>query len=478
MARAAFFTTEKLGPKQSLTPEGFLLCEEVPIARIGMMIYGPNETPIDAGPEGLVKIFREPEDLFVEQTFASLLGKPVVNDHPEDDVTPETWKELAHGVVLNPRRGSGAMDDLLLADLLITTEDGIKLVRGGKVEVSCGYEADYEEIGPGQGKQTNFIYNHLALVEQGRCGPRCAISDKKPDLTKGVSTMKMSKIGIKKILRRVFKANDAEMSEAELNKAADEVIEGIESSGEGIMGDEDFGSGEGGGDTHIHIHNDAPGAHAGGVAGDEGEQGRARFTDDDIQEHMDQNAAEHSEMFARIEALEKLVAELAGEESGEQGESEDNELEAQMLDEFPEEVKEEAGKAKDSAYLANPFKDTVAKAEILVPGIRVPNFTRDAKKTDTFKKICGLRRTALDLAYTQPGTRPLIDDLLAGKTLDTKNMTCDAARTLFNAAAAAKRALNNSNGSVRRTGDKDSGKRGVMSIADLNKRNAELYGKR
>jgi hypothetical protein len=125
--------------------------------------------------------------------------------------------------------------------------------------------------------------------------------------------------------------------------------------------------------------------------------------------------------------------------------------------------------------LAESFQDTVALAEILVPGIRVPTFDSVARPAQTAKKICHFRKQALDLAMAQPATRGILDDLLAGKTLDTKNMTCDAARALFRGAASAKRVANN-NGS-RQTVDFDSAKKkaSVSSLADLNRMNAEAY---
>ena len=46
-------------------------------------------------------------------------------------------------------------------------------------EVSCGYDADYEQTSPGKGKQSNIIGNHLALVDQGRAGHAYAIQDHK-----------------------------------------------------------------------------------------------------------------------------------------------------------------------------------------------------------------------------------------------------------------------------------------------------------
>ncbi len=452
MAHGIFYTTEKIGPKQSLTPEGFLLCEEVSLARTGMMIYGPDETPIKAGPDGIVKVFREDDDVFNDVTIASAMGKSVTNDHPEDDVTPESWKELTHGVMMNIRRGEAAMDDLLLGDLLITTPEGIKAVQDGKREVSLGYEADYEETGPGVGRQSNIIINHIALVEQGRCGPRCAISDHKPTPSKGdrnmvAKTKKHSKM--LDALMRAFKAKDAE----EVEKLAEEVK------------DADLGSE--GGDTHIHVH-------AGEKSEEKDPDAAATNDDDALAAHIEQNAAEHAEMREMIEQLQEQVAQLSGGTQDAE-EAEEEELKKEVVDEVPEELKEEAAKAKDSAYLADSFQDTVAMAEILVPGIRVPTYDRAIKPGKTFKKICGLRRQALDLAYGQPATRGILDDLLGGQPLSTAKMTCDAARTLFRSAAAMKRSINNSG----RTNDfsvADTRKAGPMSLAEINRRNAERWG--
>lgn len=460
MARGSFFTTVKLGPKRSLTPEGYLLCEEVPIARTGMMIYGPDETPVKAGPDGVVKIFREPEEVFRPETLASAQGKSVAIDHPYDDVVPSTWKDLTHGVMINPRRGIGASDDLMLADLLITTPEGIKAIDSGKDEVSLGYDADYEETGPGVGKQSNIIINHVALVDQGRCGTRCSIGD---SATIGEKQMK-----IKDYLTRAFKAKDA----AEVEEIAREAAKDDLTGGEGGMGSE-------GGETHVHVH--MPEGDGGGASGSEMESGRSSFTDDDIQEHMDQNAAEHAEMKSRIQALEELVAQLAGAEAGENeepgmegsGAITDEEIEGALREEAPPGTSDEELKStKDSRYLADSFQDTVAMAEILAPGIKVPTFDSAANPRQSFKRICGLRRSALDAAYTNPETRLVVSDLLGGKTLDTKRMTCDAVRVLFRSAVSVKRSQNMS---PRASTADTAAKPQKVTLAEINRRNAERY---
>jgi GNAT superfamily N-acetyltransferase len=176
---ADFLTVERLGPMQSLSPEGFLIIRNVPLARTGPQLYSDQEIPIKGGADGRIVIDRLPDEVFRPATIASLNGKAVTLDHPDDDVMPENWKELMVGVVMEPRRGLNALDNLLIGDLMIYDPAAIKAIRSRQVrEVSVGYKADYEETGLGRGKQRNIICNHLALVQDGRCGPICRIGDK------------------------------------------------------------------------------------------------------------------------------------------------------------------------------------------------------------------------------------------------------------------------------------------------------------
>lgn len=173
-----FHTSEKLGPKQSLTPEGFLVCHDVAIGRTGSQLYSSDELPMLESVGGKITIQRGDADVFHENTLASFEGKPVTIDHPEEEVGPGNWRQLAVGTVQNVRRGEGIDSDLILADLLITDQSGIDAIRrDGIVELSCGYDAEYEQTAPGYGAQRSIIGNHVALVERGRAGPRCSIQD-------------------------------------------------------------------------------------------------------------------------------------------------------------------------------------------------------------------------------------------------------------------------------------------------------------
>ena len=173
-----FYVTEQLSKSQSLTPEGFLIVRDAPLARTGMQLYSDKEIPLTGDSDGHVIVQRDPEEVFAPATIMSLNGKAITIDHPNDNVTPENWKQLAVGHVINPHRGTGLKDSLLLGDLMFTDPHAIQAVRDGDIrELSVGYDSAYEQTGPGRGRQHNIICNHLALVETGRCGPVCRIGD-------------------------------------------------------------------------------------------------------------------------------------------------------------------------------------------------------------------------------------------------------------------------------------------------------------
>jgi hypothetical protein len=194
-----YFTSETIGPNRARTPEGFLICYDVPAARIGEMLYASHEVPGELGvaQDGKVRVTRSAAEVFDPRSMASLNGKPVTDDHPPVDVDPANWGFYLKGVVVNPRRGEGELRDFLVVDMIIYDAAMIEEIEAGKREVSCGYNPEYlqlldRETGtpiPGRGEQVKIRYNHLAVVPAGRCGPFCSIGDKKTvDSEKTVET--------------------------------------------------------------------------------------------------------------------------------------------------------------------------------------------------------------------------------------------------------------------------------------------------
>lgn len=167
------------------TPEGYLVCRAVPIARLGEMEYTAAETG-DGQPMIAVNT---PAVLFGADTVASFEGKPVTVYHPQPnsdptipDVTPQNWRAVAVGIAQSVRPGTGDDADKLVADLMITDQVAIELVKNGLREISCGYEAFHgEKDADGRAIRNRIIGNHIALVDRGRAGSDVAIRDEKPE---------------------------------------------------------------------------------------------------------------------------------------------------------------------------------------------------------------------------------------------------------------------------------------------------------
>lgn len=186
-----YFFKTRLGNTRFQLADGSVLFKDVPIARTGEQEYDTTERPeLVPNDKGKVIVRRTPEEVFSERAMASFEGMAVTIGHPRDFdgqiifVSPDNWRQLAHGHIQNVRRGTDDKTDLLLADVIVKTPEALQAIDDGDDEVSCGYDADYEQISPGLAKQSAITANHLALVPNGRAGFRCAIGDSMPSTTK------------------------------------------------------------------------------------------------------------------------------------------------------------------------------------------------------------------------------------------------------------------------------------------------------
>ncbi len=176
-----FFIKTKLSENLSKTPEGFLLCQNVPIAHTGKLKYARGEHPF---PDiGELEVTREQSELHSPATIASFTGKSLTVEHPVDLLDADTWKESTHGTVLAVRASpekidvDGNLEDALLADILINSAEAIQEVENGKREVSVGIDCLWVQTGNNSAVQKNIIGNHIALVNTGRAGKQFSITD-------------------------------------------------------------------------------------------------------------------------------------------------------------------------------------------------------------------------------------------------------------------------------------------------------------
>ena len=163
----------KISKHMTQTPEGFLICRDVPIARIGTQDYLARELGLDGEPDRPVTVERRPEDVFDPAAIASFEGKDVTYTHPPEMLAPENQSSYSKGHAENVRREG----NFLVADLHLKDPTLISEVRNGILrEVSCGYLCDYAPSGAGY-RQTNIRGNHIAIVPRGRAGHDVAIKD-------------------------------------------------------------------------------------------------------------------------------------------------------------------------------------------------------------------------------------------------------------------------------------------------------------
>ena len=205
-----FYYGTQLSPHMDKTPEGYLICRDVPIARTGSQEYLARELQLDGDPERPVTVNRYPEDVFAPAALASFEGKDVTQGHPPENVGPENFASYSKGHVQNVRRsGEYIVADLILKDAGLVSD----VWNGVTREVSCGYLCQYVPDGGGY-KQTNIRGNHVAVVPRGRAGHAVAIQDAAKPAEKGQKRMKKE---TKEALYRFFglAARDAEPEELE-----------------------------------------------------------------------------------------------------------------------------------------------------------------------------------------------------------------------------------------------------------------------
>lgn len=160
---------EKISPHKSKTPEGYLICRDAILGRTGSQEYHKNEIFPDSGDDSVVNVVRDSKEVFSPEAIASFENKPVTCEHPDEDVTPDNYKEYSVGFVRDVHQGTVDGEPVLLGNLIITDADIINDIENGiRTELSCGYTCDITD--EKQPRQVNIRGNHVALCEQGRAG--------------------------------------------------------------------------------------------------------------------------------------------------------------------------------------------------------------------------------------------------------------------------------------------------------------------
>lgn len=225
-----FYYGSRISENMTTTPEGYLICLNVPIARTGAQQYLRSELGLtDGDPSAIIDVLRADDEVFAQATLASFEGKPVTDDHPPVSVTTENIVAYDCGHAQNIRRGTGDESDLLIADLFITSPRLIaEIQQQGRREISCGYDCEYVQDDEGRIFQRSIRGNHIAVVPAGRAGRRVAIKDSQesePTTTyeeRGKKTMANSKKN-QSLVARLFSRAVKDMEPDEVADCIDEI---------------------------------------------------------------------------------------------------------------------------------------------------------------------------------------------------------------------------------------------------------------
>lgn len=410
-----FYVKTRLSDNISETPEGFLLCLNVPLSHTGKLRYGAGQHPF-AELNGEVIITRDAEQLFSVKTTASFEGKDLTIQHPQDFVSPENYNELTHGVLFNVRKGNEKIEveseqvEVLLGDILVKSKKAIDLVKNGMRELSLGYNASWEvDEKTNTGKHTNIIGNHVALVEEGRAGIDCAIKDSKKE------SDDMSKLKeLNEFIKKKFGKTVDEMMKEEKKKEEEE-------------------------------------------AADEDETPTQQAKENDKFAELTAKVAKLEEMFT------KLMDSMKGEDSDEEEEEEEDKVVADeeesdiVTDEDEEEEKKD--KSKDKAH-----DSVLPYAEILSPGIQK---TKDIKVK------------ALKNAYKTKEGKKVIDTLTGGKGVEKISAAAiDSVFVAAAEMIKAVRVKDHASSSFATIDAFPALKTGAMTADEINKKNKEFYNKK
>jgi hypothetical protein len=198
------------------TPSGGI---KVPayLTRVGVFTYRDN-----AG--GVRRELRLPEEVFSEDSLATLRHATVTDLHPNRPVNPSTWKQVTIGHVAEDVRADGKH---VAASLIVQDADAIQSIGDrSRRELSCGYNCSLEmSSGEHDGEKYDAIqrdirYNHVAIGPEGwgRAGSSVALR-----LDSGDAIQVDSKEEDNPMIIRID-GKDYDVSTAEGKKAADAAI--------------------------------------------------------------------------------------------------------------------------------------------------------------------------------------------------------------------------------------------------------------
>jgi len=161
---------------------GYWEIKHNPISKVGVFPYMGRSISDECEPDKVYYVYRSAETLSQSVPTWDNPPKPFINDH---EMLGEGFSKIddrpVQGVIHNPV----FEDDVLYADISVYSESLKDKIANGKKELSLGYFCKYrKEKGVYKGQAYDFVQedmvgNHIALVDNGRCGSDVKVFDSK-----------------------------------------------------------------------------------------------------------------------------------------------------------------------------------------------------------------------------------------------------------------------------------------------------------
>lgn len=166
---------------RKIDENGYLLVENNPLTKEGVFPYSGAQIGLEP-PDRIFKVYRPAEELQKPETLKSFELAPFINEHAMlgDYGVPAESKGVLGVVGQNVKFNA----PYLTADIKIFGNKMKDLLERGKNNISAGYSFDLDNTsGNFNGEnydciQRNIRCNHIALVQEGRCGKDVRVLDK------------------------------------------------------------------------------------------------------------------------------------------------------------------------------------------------------------------------------------------------------------------------------------------------------------
>lgn len=167
---------------KTVDTNGYWEIKHNPISKVGVFPYMGRSISDECEPDKVYYVYRSADTLSQSVPTWDNPPKPFINDH---EMLGEGFSKIddrpVQGVIHNPV----FENDTLYADISVYSESLKQKIEDGKKELSLGYFCKYrKEKGVYKGQaydyvQEDMVGNHIALVDNGRCGSDVKVFDSK-----------------------------------------------------------------------------------------------------------------------------------------------------------------------------------------------------------------------------------------------------------------------------------------------------------